>query len=59
NPEAIMEAEWEQRQLAYEILKVDREVAIEMNQPSHKELFQSHDWPDRTVQKEAMATTML
>ncbi|KAF9366153.1 hypothetical protein BGX34_005704 [Mortierella sp. NVP85] len=30
NPKAIMELEWEQRKIAFEILKVDREAAMEI-----------------------------
>lgn len=40
NPGAILELDWEQRKTAFEILKVDREVALEINQdyPRSKEV---------------------
>ncbi|KAG0291854.1 hypothetical protein BGZ98_002829, partial [Dissophora globulifera] len=39
NPSAIMELEWDQRQTAFEVLRVDREVAVEFNQPTFKEVL--------------------
>ncbi|KAF9109025.1 hypothetical protein BGX27_008076 [Mortierella sp. AM989] len=39
NPGAIMEFEWDQRQTAFKILEVDREVAIELNQPSYMNIL--------------------
>ncbi|KAI1321797.1 hypothetical protein EDD11_000073 [Mortierella claussenii] len=40
SPGAIMEVEWEQRQVAFEVLKKDREVALEYNQPTYKEILE-------------------
>ncbi|KAF9357945.1 hypothetical protein BGX26_002795 [Mortierella sp. AD094] len=34
-PSAIMELEWDQRQTAFDILKVDREVVVEINHPDY------------------------
>ncbi|KAI8353433.1 mannosyltransferase putative-domain-containing protein [Mortierella sp. GBAus27b] len=39
NPEAIMELEWDQRQIAFEILKADRDAAVELNAPMFKEIL--------------------
>ncbi|KAK3839335.1 MAG: mannosyltransferase putative-domain-containing protein [Linnemannia elongata] len=39
NPGAIMEVDWEQRKLAFEVLKVDREVALEYNNPETKDVL--------------------
>ncbi|KAG0314937.1 hypothetical protein BGZ97_008813 [Linnemannia gamsii] len=39
NPGAIMEVDWEQRKLAFEVLKVDREVALEYNDPNVKDIL--------------------
>ncbi|KAF9549848.1 hypothetical protein EC957_002418 [Mortierella hygrophila] len=39
NPGAIMEVDWEQRKLAFEVLKVDREVALEYNNPGIKDVL--------------------
>ncbi|KAF9152694.1 hypothetical protein BG015_004863 [Linnemannia schmuckeri] len=39
NPGAIMEVDWEQRKLAFEVLKVDREVALEYNNPKTKDIL--------------------
>ncbi|KAG0297563.1 hypothetical protein BGZ96_005871 [Linnemannia gamsii] len=39
NPSAIMEVDWEQRKLAFEVLKVDREVAVEYNDPNVKDVL--------------------
>ncbi|KAF9430871.1 hypothetical protein BGZ94_003044 [Podila epigama] len=36
---AIMEVEWDQRQVAYEILKADRKVAVEIGQNQIKEIL--------------------
>ncbi|KAG0365663.1 mannosyltransferase putative-domain-containing protein [Gamsiella multidivaricata] len=40
SPGAIMEVEWEQRQIAFEILKADRDVAVELNQPDYKNILE-------------------
>ncbi|KAG0212096.1 hypothetical protein BGX28_006857 [Mortierella sp. GBA30] len=40
NPGAIMEVDWEQRKVAFEVLKADREVAVEYNNPSYKEILE-------------------
>ncbi|KAG0249132.1 hypothetical protein BG011_009562 [Mortierella polycephala] len=40
NPGAIMEVEWEQRQVAFGILKADREAALEINQPSYMDILE-------------------
>jgi hypothetical protein len=39
NPSAIMEVDWEQRKLAFEVLKVDRAVALEYNNPNVKDVL--------------------
>ncbi|KAK3848279.1 MAG: mannosyltransferase putative-domain-containing protein [Linnemannia gamsii] len=39
NPGAIMEVDWEQRKLAFEVLKVDREVALEYNDENIKDIL--------------------
>ncbi|KAF9093647.1 hypothetical protein BGX29_009860 [Mortierella sp. GBA35] len=39
NPGAIMEVNWEMRKLAFEVLKADREVALEFNDNSLKEIL--------------------
>ncbi|KAG0276592.1 hypothetical protein BGZ95_007333 [Linnemannia exigua] len=39
NPGAIMEVDWEQRKLAFEVLNVDRTVALEYNDPNFKDIL--------------------
>ncbi|KAF9923341.1 hypothetical protein FBU30_006611 [Linnemannia zychae] len=39
NPEAIKEVDWEQRKLAFEVLKVDRAIALEINNPDIKDIL--------------------
>lgn len=39
NPGAIMEVDWEQRQVAFEVLKVDREVALGYNDNNTKQVL--------------------
>ncbi|KAF9578639.1 hypothetical protein BGW38_005465 [Lunasporangiospora selenospora] len=43
SPGAIMEVEWDQRKTAFEVLKVDREIALAANQP---DVFNILDIPE-------------
>lgn len=40
NPGAIMEVDWEQRKVAFDILRADRDVAVEYNNPGYKEILE-------------------
>ncbi|KAF9567262.1 hypothetical protein EC968_003466 [Mortierella alpina] len=40
NPGAIMEVDWEQRKIAFDILRADRDVAVEYNNPEYKEILE-------------------